>query len=287
MSVLSDITIRELCVAPDTLFDTEQYNVLREQQNKLGWPLVGAACDKLITDFIQKSTRPTTPEERADFPAMISPFHPSQIKTVLRTEPRHARNEALAQWVQENPTEAPTAELIAGLEAQYPDVEQRIISAGTTSYGYDVSLASEFKLFTNMNSAIIDPKRPNPACMVDAKVIYDRDTGERYVILPPNSYLLGHTVETFNIPRDVLVVALGKSTYARSGIHINVTPIEPGFRGTVVLEFSNGTNLPAKIYVNEGAAQFIFLRGDRPCEVSYADRGGKYMDQSGVTLSRV
>ena len=165
--------------------------------------------------------------------------------------------------------------------------ERKIISRGTTSYGYDVALSDkEIKLFTNLNSALIDPKRLDTKCLIDAQVHQDED-GALFVILPPNSYLLGYTVEHFDIPRDVMVVCLGKSTYARAGAIVNVTPIEPGFRGNVVIEISNSTNLPLKIYLNEGISQFLFFRGSEPCRTSYADRSGKYMNQTGVTLPLV
>jgi dCTP deaminase len=153
------------------------------------------------------------------------------------------------------------------------------ISYGLSSYGYDARVSDEFKIFTNVDSAIVDPKdfsnqsfvdRPGPIC-----------------VIPPNSFALARTVEYFRIPRDVLVICLGKSTYARCGIIVNVTPLEPGWEGHVTLEFSNTTPLPAKIYANEGACQFLFLEGNEPCEVAYSDRAGKYMGQTGVTLPKI
>ncbi|TXI12952.1 MAG: dCTP deaminase [Novosphingobium sp.] len=156
---------------------------------------------------------------------------------------------------------------------------QNIISYGTSSYGYDIRCSREFKLFTNLNSTIVDPKHFDPNSFVEVK-------GD-FCIIPPNSFALARTVEYFRIPRNVLVVCLGKSTYARCGIIVNVTPLEPGWEGHVTLEFSNTTPLPAKIYANEGACQFLFLQGNEPCEVSYADRAGKYMGQRGVTLPRL
>ena len=155
----------------------------------------------------------------------------------------------------------------------------RGISYGTSSYGYDVRCARDFKIFTNINSAIVDPKRFDENSFVDF-------TGD-VCIIPPNSFALARTVEYFRIPRDVLVICLGKSTYARCGIIVNVTPLEPGWEGHVTLEFSNTTPLPARIYANEGAAQFLFLQGNEPCETSYADRAGKYMGQKGVTLPKL
>ena len=153
------------------------------------------------------------------------------------------------------------------------------ISYGLSSYGYDARVADEFKIFTNIDSSIVDPKD------FDGKSLVDRKTD--VCIIPPNSFALARTVEYFRIPRDVLVICLGKSTYARCGIIVNVTPLEPGWEGHVTLEFSNTTPLPAKIYANEGACQFLFLQGNEPCEVSYADRAGKYMCQQGVTLPRL
>jgi dCTP deaminase len=153
------------------------------------------------------------------------------------------------------------------------------ISYGLSSYGYDARVSPEFKIFTNVDSAIVDPKNFSPASFVD------RTTD--ICVIPPNSFALARTVEYFRIPRDVLVICLGKSTYARCGIIVNVTPLEPGWEGHVTLEFSNTTPLPARIYANEGACQFLFLQGNEPCEVSYADRAGKYMGQKGVTLPKL
>lgn len=154
----------------------------------------------------------------------------------------------------------------------------RIISYGTSSYGYDVRCADEFKIFTNINSAIVDPKAFNEASFVDVKT--------NVCIIPPNSFALARTVEYFRIPRNVMTICLGKSTYARCGIIVNVTPLEPEWEGHVTLEFSNTTPLPAKIYANEGVAQMLFLESDEVCEVSYKDRGGKYQGQVGVTLPK-
>ena len=158
-------------------------------------------------------------------------------------------------------------------------VRAGVVSYGLSSYGYDIRVADEFKVFTNVNNALIDPKNFDPRSFVDIK----SDT----VIVPPNSFALARTVEYFRIPRDVLTVCLGKSTYARCGIIVNVTPLEPEWEGHVTLEFSNTTPLPAKIYANEGACQFLFLEGDQPCEVSYRDRSGKYQGQKGVTPPRL
>ncbi len=154
----------------------------------------------------------------------------------------------------------------------------KVISYGTSSYGYDIRCSNEFKIFTNINSAVVDPKNFDESSFVNF-------TGD-VCIIPPNSFALARTVEYFRIPRTVLTVCLGKSTYARCGIIVNVTPFEPEWEGYVTLEFSNTTTLPAKIYANEGVAQVLFFEADEECETSYRDRGGKYQGQVGVTLPR-
>jgi dCTP deaminase len=178
--------------------------------------------------------------QMAESHAMIEPFEPGQI--------RHDNNGA------------------------------KRISYGTSSYGYDVRCADEFKIFTNINSAVVDPKHFDENSFVDVR--------SDVCIIPPNSFALARTVEYFRIPRNVLTICLGKSTYARCGIIVNVTPLEPEWEGHVTLEFSNTTPLPARIYANEGIAQFLFFESDEPCETSYADRAGKYQKQTGVTLPR-
>ncbi len=155
---------------------------------------------------------------------------------------------------------------------------EKVISYGTSSYGYDVRCANEFKIFTNINSAVVDPKHFDENSFVDVN-------GD-VCIIPPNSFALARTVEYFRIPRSVLTICLGKSTYARCGIIVNVTPLEPEWEGHVTLEFSNTTTLPARIYANEGVAQMLFFESDEACAVSYRDRGGKYQGQCGVTLPR-
>ena len=154
----------------------------------------------------------------------------------------------------------------------------RLISYGTSSYGYDVRCSSHFKVFTNINSATVDPKQFDESSFVDVN--------SDVCVIPPNSFALASTVEYFRIPRNVLTICLGKSTYARCGIIVNVTPLEPEWEGHVTLEFSNTTTLPAKIYANEGVAQMLFFESDEVCEVSYKDRGGKYQGQTGVTLPK-
>ena len=176
-------------------------------------------------------------------------------------------------WIREHAHKGMIDPFIDGLETQGK------VSYGLSSYGYDARVADEFKIFTNVNSAVVDPKD----FQMDSFVNRQTDV----CIIPPNSFALARTVEYFRIPRDVLVICLGKSTYARCGIIVNVTPLEPEWEGHVTLEFSNTTPLPAKIYANEGACQFLFLKADSPCEVSYKDRKGKYMGQMGVTLPSV
>jgi dCTP deaminase len=156
------------------------------------------------------------------------------------------------------------------------------VSYGVTSYGYDVRVGTHFKIFTNVNSSIVDPKNFDPNSFVDVDA-----TQKGYILIPPNSFALCETVEYFEIPRDMLAICVGKSTYARCGIIVNVTPLEPEWKGKITIEISNTTPLPAKIYANEGIAQIIFLRGEETCDRSYADKNGKYQDQLGLTLPKV
>src|SRR6201997_951554 len=157
-------------------------------------------------------------------------------------------------------------------------VRDGVISYGVSSYGYDLRIADEFRIFTNVNSTIVDPKKFDAKSFVEFK--------GPVCIVPPNSFALGRSVEYFRIPRKVLTICVGKSTYARCGIIVNVTPLEPEWEGHVTLEFSNTTNLPAKIYANEGVAQMLFFESDEVCATSYKDRGGKYQGQRGVTLPK-
>lgn len=154
----------------------------------------------------------------------------------------------------------------------------KCISYGITSYGYDARIAEEFKIFTNINHAVIDPKNFDTDSYVD-------HTGDK-VIIPPNSFILGRTIEYFKIPRNVMTICLGKSTYARCGLIVNVTPLEPEWEGHVTIEISNTTPLPAIVYANEGICQFLFFKADKECATSYGDRNGKYMNQTGVTLPK-
>jgi dCTP deaminase len=181
------------------------------------------------------------------------------------------------RWIRRMATEHRLLEPFEPTQVRERDGE-RIVSYGTSSYGYDVRCSNEFKIFTNINSVIVDPKSFDADSFVDLK--------SDVCVIPPNSFALARTVEYFRIPRNVLTICLGKSTYARCGIIVNVTPLEPEWEGHVTLEFSNTTPLPAKIYANEGVAQMLFLESDEECETSYADRGGKYQGQLGVTLPR-
>ncbi len=178
-------------------------------------------------------------------------------------------------WIRRMAEQHGMIEPFAPEQVRYNNNE-RIVSYGTSSYGYDVRCSNEFKVFTNINSAIVDPKAFDDASFVDIE--------SDVCIIPPNSFALARTVEYFRIPRSVLTVCLGKSTYARCGIIVNVTPLEPEWEGHVTLEFSNTTPLPAKIYANEGVAQMLFFESDEVCATSYKDRGGKYQGQTGVTL---
>jgi dCTP deaminase len=168
-----------------------------------------------------------------------------------------------------------------GMIEPFVETQRRegVISYGLSSYGYDARISDEFKIFTNVDSAVVDPKAFSTASFVDRRV--------EVCIIPPNSFALGHTVEYVRVPRDVLVICVGKSTYARCGIIVNVTPLEPEWEGQVTIEISNTTPLPAKIYAGEGICQLLFLQAASECETSYADRAGKYMRQRGVALPRL
>jgi dCTP deaminase len=255
MSVLSDKTLKQLCVPP-----THMYRCPKGfDETKISPPfsvLQQKAIDNLchvkgrIENLNHETARQLTAKELAEFAPMIVPFIPFSQKT----------NEQGA----------------------------KILSKGLSSFGYDISLSTaDLKLFTNINAAEIDPSDMDPRCFVSPAIKEQPDTGRKYVLVPPNSYLLGFTEQTFNIPRNVLVVCLGKSTMARAGCIVNVTPIEPGFIGEVVIEMANSTTLPMRVYLEEGISQFIFLKGDEDCEVSYADRDGKYQGQKGLQMAIV
>jgi len=182
------------------------------------------------------------------------------------------------RWIREMSEKHGMIEPYAENQVRYDVNGEKLISYGVSSYGYDVRCAREFKVFTNVHSAIVDPKNFDDRSFIDIE--------SDVCIIPPNSFALARTIEYFRIPRNVLTVCLGKSTYARCGIIVNVTPLEPEWEGHVTLEFSNTTNLPARIYAGEGVAQMLFFESDEVCETSYKDRGGKYQGQTGVTLPK-
>ena len=184
------------------------------------------------------------------------------------------------RWIRKMAEEHGMIEPFEAGQVRFNEAGDKLVSYGTSSYGYDVRCAREFKVFTNVHSVVVDPKNFDDKSFID--IVGDE------CIIPPNSFALARTVEYFRIPRDVLTICLGKSTYARCGIIVNVTPLEPEWEGHVTLEFSNTTNLPARIYAGEGVAQMLFFQSDADdiCETSYRDRGGKYQGQTGVTLPR-
>ena len=182
------------------------------------------------------------------------------------------------RWIRKMAEEHGMIEPYEPGQVRFNDAGERLVSYGTSSYGYDVRCAPEFKVFTNVHSVVVDPKNFDDKSFID--IVGDE------CIIPPNSFALARTMEYFRIPRDVLTICLGKSTYARCGIIVNVTPLEPEWEGHVTLEFSNTTNLPARIYAGEGVAQMLFFESDEVCETSYKDRGGKYQGQTGVTLPK-
>lgn len=232
-----------------------------------------------------------TPEAAAslqEWGRMIYPFHPDQVRAVDDHEAMRIHGygvkdiDTLKRYI-EDPSRHTQIDLYKSalftLEAfQRNPLKKKIISYGTSSMGYDVRLGRKFKIFTNVNGAVIDPLDMSEESYVDRE-------GD-FVVIPPNSYVLGHTIEYFRMPEDVVAICVGKSTYARAGCAINVTPIEPGFEGQVVIEIANQTPLPMKVYADMGIAQFMFFKGD-PCEISYAKRAGKYQGQLGITTARV
>lgn len=236
-----------MCKPPEGLWESGSMRILvnRDASVESGWMIRenGLAVWPSHLDCVHEFTD----EQKADFLPMIEPFEVNQVKERYRREPFPATD---------------------GSDDLPPS---KIVSYGTSSYGYDLRCSNKFKIFTNINSTVIDPKNFDPKSFVD----FEGDV----CIIPPNSFALASSVEYFRIPRNVLTVCLGKSTYARCGIVVNVTPFEPEWEGHVTLEFSNTTPLPAMIYANEGVAQVLFFQSDETCETSYKDRQGKYMDQ--------
>jgi dCTP deaminase len=208
-----------------------------------------------------------------DWKPLITPFVPEPTRFIDKTSKKHA----LATDGEGHPF-VHTGELIE---------QQKIISYGLSSYGYDVRIKADgVKLFTNLSGEAIDPMRPYGKQLADPIIHFDEEFGLHYFLLPPNSVALAHTVEWFNISRDLLVICLGKSTYARVGLTQLMTPLEPEWEGELVLEIASMTNLPTRVYLECGIAQLVFLLGDEECEVSYKDKGGKYQGQTGTTLAR-
>jgi dCTP deaminase len=251
MSIKSDAWIKRMCSAPDGVIFNGYTSIYVHKTEDGKWVTRdnGVAAEHYSGELV-----PLTPEEKRtwmmDKGQMIEPFEPNQVKFRDR----------------------PTVPLLdMPLSAVTGSTVDKIVSYGLSSYGYDVRCADEFKVFTNTFSCLVDPKNFDERSFVSVKA--------DHCIIPPNSFALARTVERFKIPRDVLTVCLGKSTYARCGIIVNVTPFEPEWEGYVTLEFSNTTPLPAKIYANEGVAQVLFFQSDEVCDVSYKDRGGKYMNQ--------
>jgi dCTP deaminase len=265
MSILTDRQIKELCVRP-TYFgiqhiplpsptvDGRIYSVMRSAEIMV--PLWGTE-EEAKAEAEERGYRghARVTDEHAKAYEMISPFVPHQVRT---------------RAIEPIPGEVTTATPVA---------DEKILSYGLSSMGYDVRLAEDFKIFSNIGATLIDPLDFDHNCCVDHN--------GPYCIIPPNSYILGHTIERFKIPDDVMVVCVGKSTYARLGAIVNVTPIEPGFEGTVVIEISNATPLPLKVYANMGIAQFMFFRASEPCEVSYAVGDRKYQSQTGLATARL
>lgn len=248
MAILSDKTIRDLCTPP-----YKHERVLER------YPDISANGQEVYGEIVKIDPHGTIDNHGEP---MIHPFEPKLVRSMKTSK----------GWDDGH---------------QVHQEEVKVISYGLTSYGYDVRLkAEDVKVFTNANGRIVDPMAPDEDCFINA-AIHETDEGLKYFILPPNSYALASTMEWFKIPRNVSVVCLGKSTYARSCAIVNVTPIEAGFEGEVVIEISNGSTLPVMIYLETGIAQFQFLKGDQECEVSYADGNRKYQGQRGVTLSKV
>jgi dCTP deaminase len=201
-----------------------------------------------------------------------------QLHRQYREEQRYKMSIKSDKWIKKMSLNEKMIEPFSENQVRLDEKGNKLISYGVSSYGYDVRCSNEFKVFTNIHSVTVDPKNFDDNIFIDIQ--------SDVCVIPPNSFALARTVEYFKIPRNVLTICLGKSTYARCGIIVNVTPLEPEWEGHVTLEFSNTTNLPARIYAGEGVAQMIFFESDEDCETSYKDRGGKYQGQVGVTLPK-
>lgn len=267
MTILSDRQIRVLCQAPETYLDEEAFQAEMRLPKSVPAVFPNDHHVKRINDEIRaRHTHFTTAEMKSAFVPMISPFEATSVRQI-------------------DVEDSVVVNMLRGDGIKYGGT-RKVLSFGATSYGYDVRLQEKIQIFTNINGGEIDPKAISNHCMVEGQIRV-APNGDRYVVMPPHSYLLGVTMEYFKMPRDVLAICLGKSTYARCGAIVNATPIEPGFEGEVVIEIANSTSLPMRIYTGEGISQFLFLQGSEECEVSYADRGGKYQGQTGMTLGKV
>lgn len=279
MSILADSQIKELCTPPtfvSTLRESVHYTRMTPAEIDAFNLKFAGSVERPTNETMLKfwmQTRELTPIERESWRPMIHPFVGHQVRHINREftddDGFFMANDDKV-WAKTNTVND---------EGERRTIDERIISYGLSSYGYDVTLADEYKMFTNINGGVIDPLDFDEKCLHDHK--------GKYCIIPPNSYILGRTNEYFCIPKDIMVLCVGKSTYARVGAIVNVTPIEAGFEGNVVIEISNSTSLPLKVYTNQGICQFMFFRGQVPCNVSYADRGGKYQGQVGITTAKV
>jgi dCTP deaminase len=261
MSIKSDNWIRRMCTVPDihAVYELDGVPFRKVPLLRHGKYLINRDTGSLVDSASGGFSGPDrfeelTAEEKAKYLPMISPFEAGQVKTKIALgELQHF-----------------------GLHAHTPIYDEKIVSYGTSSYGYDLRCSNKFKIFTNVNTTVVDPKNFDEKSFVD----FEGDV----CTIPPNSFALASSVEYLRIPRNILTICLGKSTYARCGIIVNVTPLEPEWEGHVTLEFSNTTPLPAKIYANEGVAQVLFLQADETCETSYKDRAGKYMGQEAAPV---
>jgi dCTP deaminase len=276
MTILSDRQIKALCVAPTHRLDVVKYSELTGNPPAIPLPHGSDFMERIRQAEAERQRLkdscmvPLTDEERAAFRPMIEPFESGLIREVF------------------NSVTKPMGSIDGVLQmVTIPTNPYKIISRGLSSFGYDIALREDVRVFTNINSTVIDPKNFDASCLTEVAVKWDENGHGRYAILPPNSYMLGWSKEYFRIPRDVTGVFIGKSTYARVGCIINCTPAEAGWEGNLVIELGNLTNSPMRIYVDEGIAQALFFQGSEECETSYDDRGGKYQRQTGLTLAKV
>lgn len=295
--ILNDVAIRQLCTAPthDEVYD----QILKDWvlANRAPYPAIlhdNSMTQKMRDEYNgwevkrNMAVAEATSKFFDDWYPMIAPFERNLIRTIGPTD-EEIKKIFQAEEVEQRVNLHHISREALMIRNEAPGYrQQKVISFGTTSYGYDVRLSpKEFKIFTPTNVTEIDPMNFDPECLISPPIKEDPVTGLKYVLMPAHSYALGHTMEYFHMPRDVLGICLGKSTYARGAVGINATPIEPGFEGTVVLELTNFAPVPVRIYLETGISQFIFFKGEQDCETSYGDRGGKYQGQTGLTLPRI